>query len=122
MKYLFALGLAVITASMSAVFAGVAGVCGSLIGSAVVLLFFLPNLLKLQTYRGRNAMILLEPVIFASKIVAFLVVLTFATTSLGDSINLVALAGSVIAATFGWIFWLIYEAKTTRQPLYDLDD
>lgn len=122
MKYLIALALAAISALVCGFIAGRDGVVGSLIGSALVLLFFLPNLIKWRTARGRNALILLAPLMFVFKIVALLVVLSLVTTSLGESMHLPSLAGSVIVATFGWIIWLIYEDKTTRQPLYDLDD
>lgn len=122
MKYLIALAVAGVTAVICGLLAGSAGAVGSVIGSALVLLFFLPNLLNWGNARSRNALILLEPLMFVFKIVALLVVLSLVTTTLGDSIHLPSLAGSVIVATFGWIFWLIYEAKTTRQPLYDLDD
>ncbi len=122
MKYLIALAIAAVAALVCGLVAGSAGVVGSAIGSALVLLFFLPNLLNWGSARSRNTFIVLEPLFFFFKIVALLVVMSLVATSLGDSIHLPSLAGSVIAATFGWIFWLIYEAKTARQPLYDLDD
>ncbi len=118
-----------VTAVVAAVFGfleGSAGVWGSLLGGAVVVLFLGSTPVILTPLVRKSAALSLPVALgfLAGKSIAVLVALAllFDVGGVADSIDFTAFGLAAIAASLAWTMLQIVAFRTERVPTYDLTD
>lgn len=118
------LALAAVAVLLAAFISGGPAALGAAVGCAMVLVFFGLGSLTMDVVATVSppASLLVALLTYTLQVVAVGVVFVAldASDALGSTVHAGWLAGSVIAATFGWLVAQTIAATRSRQPLYDL--
>ena len=116
--------VATVCVVISALAAGATGLWGSLLGVALVVVFFTLSLLVLDSVRALDPILVLMVALalYAAKVVGLFVafIVINAADLIDEPFNRTALGIAVIACTLTWTVGEIVGATRRRELLYDL--